>query len=327
MSITPEDEAKKIIDENRTFLITSHVYLDGDAAGCELALMLALESAGKRAVVINADPVPLKYRFLPGADRIRIYPDGADEKFDAAFVLDAGVLKRTRKVQDLLTGGMPVVNIDHHVSNSEFGTVNILDFKVSSAAEIILGLLKGWGFEITPDIATNLYTGVMTDTGKFSFSNTTANTFRVAAELVDAGANPNLVFTKVFQEQVPGQIKLLERALGSLNISPNGRWAWIELTDRDFEETGTAPMDTESFAEIPRSVKGVEAAFFLRKEGEKNVKGSLRSNGAFNASAFAAAFDGGGHHQAAGFTLREDWETARRRVLRELEDHFDKYVE
>ena len=120
---------------------------------------------------------------------------------------------------------------------------------------------------------------------------------------------------------------MLERALSSLTFGENGRFAWIELTARDFEETGTEPLDTQEFAEIPRSIKGAEVGLFFLQEGPTNFKGSLRSNSSFNASAFASSFGGGGHPQAAGFTLWEEHESARASVLRELETNFDKYVE
>jgi phosphoesterase RecJ-like protein len=289
--------------------------------------MLALESIGKHAEIINADPLPARYAFLSGADKIKVYPDGSDGKFDAAIVLDAGTPKRLRLVQNMLKDGMEILNIDHHVSNTNFGTIQIVAPELSSTAEILFELFKEWGIKITPEIASNLYAGVFTDTGRFSFNNTNARCLRMAAELVEYGADPHQLYKKIYQEQPIGILRLIERSIRSLKMSKDGRYAWIELLPKDFAETGTMPVDTESFAEMPRSVKGVEVGLFFRTEGEKNFKGSLRSNTGFNCSKFAAKFDGGGHRQAAGFTIREDTETARRMILDEIGRNFNKYIE
>jgi bifunctional oligoribonuclease and PAP phosphatase NrnA len=149
----------------------------------------------------------------------------------------------------------------------------------------------------------------------------------MAAELIELGANPHELYKRIYQEQSLGILRLIERSIRSLKTSPDGKYAWIELGPKDFDETGTKPVDTESFAEMPRSIKGVEVGLFFRTEGEKNFKGSLRSNSSFNCSKFAANFDGGGHKQAAGFTIREDTEQARRMILGEIEKNFSKYIE
>lgn len=321
------NEIKNIIDEGTTFLVSSHVYPDGDALGSELALALALKGMGKKPAIINADRASEKYGYLPGFEEIRVFPEGADARFDGAFVLDAGVPARLRKVAGILDGGMPVVNIDHHVSNSRFGTVNVIDPDASSTSEMLYRLFGYMGVELTKEMAINLFAGVATDTGRFSFDNTRAETLEIAADLVRNGADPSVMFNELYRRKSLGEARLLERALSSLRFGENGRFAWIELTARDFEDTGTEPLDTQEFAEIPRSIVGAEVGLFFREEGPENFKGSLRSNSAFNASAFASNFGGGGHPQAAGFTLWENIAEARERVLKELETNFENYME
>jgi len=323
MQIDNTEEIKQIVNENKSFMITSHVYPDCDSVGSSLALYHALRQMGKEALVMIPHSVGDKFNYLPGADEMNFFPHGKDEHFDVVFVLDAGSLTRTRGVRPLVEACEIVVNIDHHISNEKFGQAIIIDPEASSTAEILFKLLSAWGVKITPEIAECLYAGVVTDTGRFSYDNTDSGTLRMAADLIDFGADPSRLFKNIYLEKTLGELKLLSCALASLKVSENGKYAWIELSARDFEETGTQPVDTSDFAEIPRSVIGVEVGMFFREEGPENFKGSLRSNSpSFNVSNIARTFGGGGHAQAAGFTIFEDIATARKKVLNEIENHF-----
>ncbi|MCX5833171.1 MAG: bifunctional oligoribonuclease/PAP phosphatase NrnA [Deltaproteobacteria bacterium] len=308
---------KKIIDvirSRRRFLITSHVRLDGDAIGSELALYLILRDMGKEASVYNRDATPQMYRFLPGSDQIMNSMD-TGEIFDAVFILDCSDIDRVGEEAPRVGAIRNIINIDHHISNGSFGDLSLLDPAASSTGELVYRLMRELGVNITKDVAINLYTAILTDTGAFRYSNTDRRTLRVASELVAKGADPWWISQKVYENHPAQKMKLLAKALDTMAFFWDRKIAVIHVTKKMLEEAGALWEYTEGFVEFPRSIEGVEVAAFISEIGDRFFKVSLRSRGNIDVESIAGAFGGGGHHNAAACRITGDLEGVRKQLV------------
>jgi len=300
------------IRKRETFLITTHVNPEGDAIGSSLALALALSSIGKKVEVITQDPVPKGLKFLPSSDTIK-QAKSIDRRFDAVITVDCGDLERVGFLKIDNIPGDILINIDHHVTNKGFGAVNFVEDAVASA-QLIYDIMKRLNISLTPDIATCIYTAIMTETGSFRYSNTTSETFKIAQEMVSAGAMPWNIAEQIFNRNNIGRIKLLGLILESLDRSDDGKISWITVREQMYRETGTSKEDVEDFINFPRSIEGVEVAILFR-ESNQGWKISLRSNGKVDVSNMALEFGGGGHSMAAGFFIQGGHEEVKKRVV------------
>jgi phosphoesterase RecJ-like protein len=307
-------EILKFIREHQEFAITAHARPDGDSLGSELALAAALKRLGKQVDIVNADPHPQVYADLPGLDQIR-RGRRLRGKYDAVFVLETNELARTG-----LTGldQYFIINVDHHRNTLPFGNLNFVDPKAAAVGEIIFELIRQLGVPITPDIATNLYVAILTDTGSFQFSNTTAHTFRIAEQLVLAGANPAEIAQSVYMSHPKSKLRLLGRVLETLEIHPSGRIAWVLLTQEMLKEAGADSTETEGLVNYPLSLDGVVAVAFFREEGTNRYRVSLRSKNDFDVASAAEYFGGGGHTNAAGLWIEGTFEEARDKVIAQV---------
>lgn len=303
-----------VILSNRSFLITSHVRLDGDALGSELALYHLLRNLGKEAMVYNEDETPAHYRFLPGADGI-VHALDALDRFDAVFVLDCSEISRVGLEASRIAGMKTVVSIDHHMSNQGIPGLSFADPAASSVGELLYRLIETMGVPVTRDVAVNLYTAMMTDTGSFRYSNTGADTFRIAGELVRMGADPHGISEKVYENHPRERIILLGRVLGTLEFEWDGRIGTLWVSRRMLRETGALPEHTENFVDMARSIEGVEVAAFFTETGENLYKVSLRSKGRINVAKVAGGFGGGGHFSAAACMIEGGLEHAKRIIV------------
>ena len=303
-----------IIRKGRRFLVTSHVRLDGDAVGSELALYEALRGLGKEAVVYNQDRTPQMYAFLPDAGVI-VNRLGPVDGFDAVFVLDCSEIERVGDEAPRIAGIRQIVNIDHHISNDRYGHLTLTDPEASSTGEMVFRLLDGMGLEITKDMAVNLYTAILTDTGAFRYSNTGPGTFAAAGRLLQKGADPAWIAQQVYETFPAVKIRLLARALTTLEFDWEGRIAALTVSKSMLDEAGAEWEHTEGFVEYPRSIEGVQVAAFLSEIGEGLYKVSLRSKGRFNVEEVARKFGGGGHINAAACRIPGDAETVKRRLF------------
>ena len=303
-----------IIRKGRRFLVTSHVRLDGDAVGSELALYEALRGLGKEAVVYNQDRTPRMYAFLPDAGVI-VNRLGPLEGFDAVFVLDCSEIERVGDEAPRIAGIRQIVNIDHHISNDRYGHLTLTDPEASSTGEMVYRLLDGMGIEITKDMAVNLYTAILTDTGAFRYSNTGPGTFAVAGRLLEKGADPAWIAQQVYETFPAVKIRLLARALTTLEFDWQGRIAALTVTKKMLDEAGAEWEHTEGFVEYPRAVEGVQVAAFLSEIGDGLYKVSLRSKGRFSVEAVARKFGGGGHINAAACRIQGDADTVKKRLF------------
>ncbi len=302
----------RVIEEHQKFLVTSHARPDGDAVGSVLACTLLLRALGKHADAQLADPVPLIYKSLPHAGEI-IPGTQVAEGYDAAIVLECDGVQRTK-----LSGieHLMLINIDHHTSARDFGTINWIEPSASAVAQMVFDLAVAAGIRITNAMATCLYTAVITDTGSFCYEGTNDRTFSLAEELVRYGADPVRIARNVYFSNPTSKMRLLGAALS--NLHRDGALAWLHVTHNDMVATGALEEDCEGLVNYALGISGVEIAAFFRELPNGGFRVSLRSKGAINVSDVAEQFGGGGHECAAGLAVAGPLEHAREKVLDRL---------
>jgi len=305
------------IRSNRSFLITAHVRLDGDALGAELALQKLLGEMGKSAVVYNQDPTPANYRFLPGAAEI-VHVLEETERYDVVFILDCSELARVGEAAAQIGAIKQIINIDHHISNNGFCEIKLLDPHASSTGELVFRLIKAMGVRTSKDVATNLYTAILTDTGGFRYGNTTRDALIFSGLLVESGADPQWISQHVYENNAPAKIRLLSKALQSLELSQEGMVGSMVVYLRDLEETGALPEHTDGFVDLPRTIEGVKISILYSELAEGRFKISFRSKDDANVERVARAFGGGGHINAAACRLQGDIRSIKEKVLAEI---------
>ena len=305
------DEVINQIKKAQHLLLASHCNPDGDAISSLLALGLALDMLDKKVTLYNASPIPAVYRFLPAVEQIVGHTKEA-AAYDAALSLDCGHLSRVGEVYTKVSQIPVIINIDHHITNTCFGDIQLIDPDASSTAEIVYRLIKALKAPINKAIAMAIYTGILTDTGSFRFSNTNQAAFAISQEMVQYGVKPYSVAQHVFGTYSLGRIKLLNLALDSIEISDNGKLSIMTLTNDMFEETGTQPEDVDGMINYARRIEDVKVAALIQEQKNGNTNSgklrdfhvSLRSDGTVDVAAIAGAFGGGGHSSAAGFQVK-----------------------
>jgi len=300
------------IQQRRRFLVTSHARPDGDAIGSTLALAQILRKMGKSAEIVLGDPVPLLYHPLPGSETI-VRSSQVNGDYDAVIILECDSVQRTR-----LRGleNQFLINIDHHASSRPFANINWIDPSAVATAELIFRLAQAAQVKITPEIATCLYTAVLTDTGAFCYAPTNACTFELAKFLVEHGADPGKIAQSVYFSSPMSKMCLLGAALSRLER--DGEIAWMSVTRHDMERFGALDEDCEGLVNYALSISGIEVAIFFREVAHERIRVSIRSKGAVNVSEIAQKFGGGGHECAGGFSTEGPVEESARRVLAEL---------
>jgi bifunctional oligoribonuclease and PAP phosphatase NrnA len=303
----------ELIYQYQTFLITSHVRLDGDALGSELALSSVLRGLGKEALIYNQDQTPDNYQFLPGSgDIVQNLRD--PEKYDVVFVLDCSELDRIGAPAAVI-GRMPrIINIDHHVSNGGFCDVVYIDREASSTGELIYRLIRQMGVPITKDVANNLYAALMTDTGGFCYRNTKNETLYAAGHLVENGAEPQWLSENIYDDGPLERIRLLTKALETLTLDLDGKVGSIVVSLASLAATGAKSEHIEGFVDILRTIKGVLVSILYLELDENYYKLSIRSKGQTNVEQLARRFGGGGHTNAAACKMSGSLTDVRRQV-------------
>jgi phosphoesterase RecJ-like protein len=291
------------------FLVTTHENPDGDALGSIVAMRLALEQLGKDAFLYLSGiiPLPAEYSFMDLGDLSRTLPEDAGER--VVLALDCANARRLGPDQAFVENAPLVVDIDHHHDNSRFGDVNLIVPDASSTGEILFDLFRELGVELTPDLAEALYIALVTDTGRFQYTNTTPKALRLAAQLVEAGANVHQVFQDVYENVAFAKLKLLARALESARVYEGGRVIVADLERGDFAAAGAEEPFAEGIIDFLRAVEGAEVVALIREPPTQNGptrRVSLRTRGeGIDVSAIARKSGGGGHRQAAGFSSEE----------------------
>jgi len=292
---------KEAVDRGRHFLVATHIDPDGDALGSAFALCFALRSLGKDASVYLKDDVPYRYAFLPKPEPV--LKEMPKNGYDTVLIVDCGDLSRVGKGYGALKDAGYLINIDHHETNDAFGQINIVDQRASSSAELLYLIVKALGVKMSYEIAVNLYTGVITDTGSFRYESTTARAFSICEEMAGHGVVPSYVAGEVYESHPKERFALLCLVLGTLEFFRDDRVALAFVTQEMFAKTGTDREFTEGFVEQIKEIRGIEVACILRELEDGRFKASMRSKGNLDVAEIAHRVGGGGHKKAAGCTL------------------------
>ena len=291
--------------EHDRFLVVTHENPDGDALGSLLAMTIVLRQLGKDVAMYlaGAGALPREYAFMPLDGLLRELPEDMEER--TLVAVDCAKADRMGPDSTPIDRAKFVVNIDHHHDNSRFGDVNLIVADASSTGELLRDVFGALGVELTPEIAEPLYIALVTDTGRFQYTNTTPKSLRLAAELVEAGADIHAVFQQVYESVEFAKLKLLARALERARVLEGGLIVVSYLVRTDFAEVGAAEPYSEGIIDYLRAVEGAELAALIREpprdDAERRV--SLRASiDELDVSAIARTFGGGGHRQAAGFS-------------------------
>lgn len=322
-------EWKKInqfLKEANPLLIASHVDPDGDALGSTLAMAHVCKQFGKSVVCVNESPIPKRFSFLPHIDEV-LLPDQITGTFQYVITVDAADQSRVgSRVQQCFDSDVSLLNIDHHATNDQFGTVNVIESNASSTTEILFRWINESVVDVKWDhqLSTYLYTGILTDTGGFRYSNTTSEVLRIAAHLIDQGVNPHEIADQALETSTYEQLLCLQKALSTLQLSPDGQIAWLSLALADLKQLNATDADMGGIVDEARKIRGVDAGVFFREVSESTVKVSLRSRKKVNVAKVAQAFGGGGHPRAAGCTVKGQLEDVKQKVIQRLKVELER---
>lgn len=307
----------KIIRGAKKIMVATHVGPDGDGIGSITALGLGLAQIKKKVTWYMQDPVPKIYRYLPGCEKITNTLNPKD-KFDVSFIVDLGEIERVGDAFVNHTGRGVTISLDHHARGAHNADLNFCLPKQASSGEVIFKVLKALKVKINRAMATNIYTAMVTDTGSFKYSNTTQETFAIAAELMKQKVDVWQVAQNCFETFSAPRMELFKRVIGRMQTHKNGKLAWIELWRKDLAETGATEDDSEGFVSYPRSIEGVEIAVNFKEVADNKFKISMRSKNYANVAVVAESFGGGGHIRAAGCKLNGTFDEVRAQLFAKL---------
>jgi phosphoesterase RecJ-like protein len=295
------------LQARQSFVLTSHARPDGDAIGSQLALALALRSLGKQVRLVNRDPVPAPYREFPGVETIEFAPR-VDGPADAVVTLECSDI--TRPGLDGLDRYF-VINVDHHLGNEMYGAVNWYDGGAAACAEMVADIIDALGVPWTPEIASHLYLGIVTDTGGFRHGPISARTFETCRRIALTGAKPGALARRIFDNFSIGRVKLTGVMLSRMELFHHGRLAVLEFDDALLASCGATIDDTEGLVNVPLGAREVEAVALLKRQADGSLRVSLRSKEEVDVRGVAELWGGGGHKNAAGCTLTGDFESLK----------------
>ena len=306
----------ELLRSQNRFLVLTHYRPDGDAVGSQLALAILLKDLGKQVEAWNDDDVPAKFRFLPQSGLITPPPAEAKD-FDAVIAIDTSTWQRLGSATQRIRARKHFINIDHHVSNEKFADINWIVPEAPASGQIAFDLIKRGSFKLTREIATCLFAAISTDTGSFSYGSTTAESLRVAAELVDTGINVGEICRHVYESYPYARLMLLQKALAQLQLVDRNRVAYTWVTTEMFEESGAKREDTEGLIDYARAIDGVLVAILFEETTEPGkARISLRSkHPKLDVNSIARRFGGGGHREAAGARISGEPREIEGRVL------------
>lgn len=319
MSLKAPDKAIKMLKDAGSVLVTSHIVPDGDAIGSVLGLGLALKAMGKTVYMLVDGGVPRNLAFLPGSSYIMAKDDEVPDGLDLAVILDVGSFERIGNAERAARSAKARLNVDHHMTNSGFTEEAWIDTSAPATGVMVASLVKGLAVAFDKSIATAIFCAISTDTGSFRYSNTNAECFRLAAELIDAGVDPYSVSMNVYDSKPYGAVKGLGEVLSSIELLHDGRVAVMQISRRLMEDYCLGEADVEGFISYGRSIDGVEVCVAFKELEDGVIKVGFRSKNAVDVSAVAAILGGGGHKRASGCTVEGGLEKARHIVLEAVE--------
>jgi phosphoesterase RecJ-like protein len=330
---TQEDfqKAVELIENSRNVLLTTHIRPDGDACGCIRALMEILNQRGKKSRSLFMSPLASWYAGLfdaPPAILVNdIRPENLDQTYadaDLVIIVDTDSRVQLTGFADWLARcGKKILVIDHHVTGDGLGTLKLLDANAAAAGEIVFDLFKFAGWPLTERIAESIFIALSTDTGWFKFGNADSRIFHTAAELIDAGARPNVIYRLLYQSFTPARLYLMARMLEHLQLHAGGRIATQYILRKDFDQTGASGPDTENLIDECQRIQSVEAAVLFVELADGGFRCSLRSKGAVDVGRIAQKHGGGGHTLAAGVNLKGPLDCVIPLIVNEIESHLN----
>ncbi len=303
----------KELKKHKSYLVVSHVNLEGDAIGSSLAIALLLKRLGKKVIVINEDNVPAQYSFMPFSKLIK--KPKKNLLFDAVVAVDCSDIGRIGRCIEYIPKNKVIINIDHHFGNDNFGKVNWIEPKASSCSEMIYQLFKKMSVPIDNKTAYLLYVGIMTDTGSFKYANTTSFTHRVVAELIDKNLDIHEIYKDVYQNVSTDNAKKIISVLNTLRFDKTGKIAYLEQKRKDIAGDTSTDL-SEYILDFARSLRGVEVVLLFKESEENNkIRVNLRSKSRYDVNRLAKIFCGGGHRTASGCTIKGDIREAERKLI------------
>ncbi|MDR3568538.1 MAG: bifunctional oligoribonuclease/PAP phosphatase NrnA [Syntrophobacteraceae bacterium] len=299
------------IRKHESFMVFTHVHPDGDALGAIVGVQLILRRLGKKADAFSRDPYSPEYGFLPNVGEIRNAIPQSTE-YEAAILVDCGDLQRVGDTfLETVKGAAFLINIDHHLVNKPFGNVDWVETGASSTCEMLFDLCMSLSLAPDKALATALYTGILTDTGSFRYTNTNARVFEIISALVGFGAEPARIASSVYDSASPEKLRLLALVLGTMEFHASSRIVTAQLSRSMVSDSSSTYMESEGFINHLRSVKSAEMAIFFRETGDGLIHISMRSRGDINVASLAQRFGGGGHRQAAACRIAGDLGSVR----------------
>lgn len=321
------EELKKIIDSLNDFAVVSHTSPDGDSMGSILSLYNLLIDLNKNVDVFVEGQAPNKFSYLNGFFNIKNI-NHSNSRYDCLFVLDCGDEDRLGECKDLLNKSDIIINIDHHITNTSFGNINIIDPNASSVGEMLFELYKNLNYNITNKISECLYTSIVSDTGGFKFSNTSSKTMRIVAELIDTGINFSNIYYRIMDLKTLNGIKLISKVTSTLKIYLDGKVATIKLTKQMLEECEATEDEAGELVNIVRDIENVEVGILIKEVDIDTYKISFRSKDYFDVKDIALKYGGGGHIKAAGCTIKnKSIDEIENEIVNEIKKAWVKYNE
>jgi len=311
----PIQQIRDQILERRRFLITSHARPDGDSIGSQLAMAFALDALGKQVRIVNVDSAPDHYQEFPGMERIEIATRVERPEVDAVIVMECSEMGRTG------VSGLEreyLINIDHHAGNQLYGALNWHDDTAAACGEMVFDLIQALGVPLSAEIATHIYLAILTDTGSFHHSNITPRTFDICRQCVEAGVTPAVMARRVFDSNSFGKLKLIGALLDDMELADEGRLAVLHLDDEMLAATGSTHNDTEGLINLPLTAREIQAVVFFKVTQNGAVRVSMRSKYDVDVRRVANEFGGGGHKNAAGFTVSGPLNEVRAGIVQRL---------
>lgn len=307
------------------YVLVGHAVPDGDCIGSMLALYTGLKLLRKQAQMWLEDPVPPIYSYLEGFNEVKNPGEikVSEEVFNAVYLDCSDEHRVGEKVSALLAARSCTINIDHHITNDLFGDYNCVDPSAAATAEIIYELFGCIGITVTPEIASALYAGIVKDTGRFLNSNTTSNSLRIAADLLEKGADVNVARVNLFESKPREEVLLLQQALQNIGFSSDGRIAWMMLPYEKIAAIGALDLHPEGIIDYTRQIEGVEVGLLFREVQPGEVKVGFRSRGKVDVSSLARKFGGGGHRMASGARIKGSLEQVKDQVISFIEGVID----
>lgn len=308
-------EAKELVEKSDLVYVVAHINPDGDAIGSTFAVYYALKKMGKDVHVIMPSFSSV-FNFLPGVDtKVDLVKE---EEYDLLIALDSSDHTRLAMSEEDFKKAKHVIMLDHHQISRPYGEFRYIDDNKSSASEIAYLFVKALGVELDENIATLLYTGIMTDTGSFNYSNATSDTFRVVAELLENGAKSVEVCKKLNDTIKEAKLRLIAKAIDNMEVYYNGKVRYTYISFEDIDNLGIHDEDAEGMTNYLRSVEGTEVAIYVRGKSDGSLKVSMRSNGNVDISKIAIEFGGGGHPRAAGYTMQDELEIGKEKIVKAI---------